>query len=193
MSGDAAKPPAVVELRFADEEPIRSFIDGVSSALGLFSGVDDDELPEAARLAVMELRAACEAVGAPVPTRDGPDADYRGVIVIEWPLPSNAGSPYSSIGGHKVTVADALTGKPINTCLGVTVRADPQSLVTAELTMLAGEDGGPLLEGEPVLDGKEIRTGVFPFFVAEMRVRERAVPSKAGQLPGQPDNRTTEG
>jgi hypothetical protein len=161
---------AAVELRFADEEPIRSFIDGVSSALGLFSGVDPDELPEAARLAVMELRAACEAVGAKAPAREGPDADFRGVVIIEWPAAHGA-SPYSSIAGHRVAVTDALTGKLITTCLGVTVRADPQRLVTADLEMLADENGNPLLEGDPVLDCGEIRTGVFPFAVSEMRVK----------------------
>ncbi len=167
MSDDA---PAVVELRFADEEPIRSFIDGVSSALGLFSGVDPDELPEPARLAVMELRSACETVGASVPAREGPDADFRGVVIIEWPAAHGA-SPYSAIAGHRVAVTDALTGKLIRTCLGVTVRADPQRLVTADLEMLADENGDPLFDGEPVPDGDSFRSGVFPFAVSEMRVK----------------------
>jgi hypothetical protein len=110
--GAVAMTPAVVEFRFADEEPIRSFIEAVASALGLFGGVDFEELPDSARLGVMELRAACEAVGASVPSRMGADSAYRGVI-------------------------------------------------------------DPLLEGEPVQDGDSFRSGVFPFAVSEMRVRER--------------------
>jgi hypothetical protein len=173
LSEDAAKSPAVVELRFADEEPIRSFIDSVSSALGLFSGVDDGELPEAARLAVMELRAACEAVGAAAPARTAPGGPYRGVINIEWPAAHGA-SPYSSMAGRLVSVTDALTGNPIRTCTGIVVRVDMESLITADLTMFATGGGLPLLDGEPVLDGREIRAGVFPFLVSEMRVRPKS-------------------
>lgn len=99
-------------------------------------------------------------------------ASYHGVIVIEWPAAHGA-SPYSSITGRKVEITDALTGKPIRTCMSFAVRADCAALVTADLTMLADENGGPLLEGEPVPDGDGFRTGVFPFFVSEMRVAER--------------------
>jgi hypothetical protein len=94
------------------------------------------------------------------------------VIIIEWPA-AHGPSPYSAIAGRTVEITDALTGKPIRTCTGVTVRADMERLVTADLTMLADEGGLPLLDGDPVLDGKEIRTGVFPFLIAEMRVKDR--------------------
>jgi hypothetical protein len=97
---------------------------------------------------------------------------YRGVIVIEWPPPFGA-SPYSAMTGHKVTVTDALTGKPVRTCLHLVVNADMDAIVTADLTMFADADGEPLLDGEPVPDGDGFRTGVFPFVVAEMRVGQR--------------------
>ena len=102
---------------------------------------------------------------------DRPD-DYRGVIIIEWPAAHGA-SPYSAIAGRMVEITDALTGKPIRTCTGVTVHADMDRLVTADLTMFADEGGLPLFDGEPVRDGDGFRTGVFPFLVSEMRVRER--------------------
>ena len=102
---------------------------------------------------------------------DRPD-DYQGVIIIEWPAAHGA-SPYSAVVGRKIEITDALTGKPIRTCTGVTVRADMERLVTADLTMFATEGGLPLLDGEPVRDGDGFRTGVFPFLVAEMRVKDR--------------------
>lgn len=163
--------PAAIEFKFADEEPIRSFIARVASAAGFFAGIDPDGLPEAGRLGVAELRSACEAVGASVPSREGPYAEYRGVIVIEWPAAYGA-SPYSSMPGRKTEITDALTGKPIRTCTSLTVHADMGGLVTAGLTLFAGEAGEPILDGEPVPDGDGFRTGVFPFLVAEMRVRE---------------------
>jgi hypothetical protein len=61
------------------------------------------------------------------------------------------------------------------------MHADAGGLVTADLTLFTGEDGQPILDlGEAtfVLDDQgEVRTGVFPFLVAEMRVRaSHAVP-----------------
>jgi hypothetical protein len=107
-------------------------------------------------------------------TEDGEDvARYRGVIAIEWPAPARPG-PYGAMAGRKVTVTDLVTGKPIMTCSGadVTVHAAANELVTADLTLFAGADGEPLLDGEPVLDEdrSEWVSGVFPFLVGEMRV-----------------------
>lgn len=165
-----------VELRFADEEPIRTFIASVASAAGFFAGVDVDELPEAARRGVTELRAACEAVAASVPSREVPDAGYRGAIVIEWPKAAPHG--VGAIIGRMVSVYDAFTGgetgpKPITTVSEISLRVSMDEIVTADLTMFADEAGDPILDGQPVLDGDEIRIGVFPFLVAEMRVRDR--------------------
>lgn len=96
--------------------------------------------------------------------------DYRGAIIIEWPPPG----PYAMT-GYAISVFDAATGKPIITVMhnGLTVRTDADGLVTADLTMIAGEDGEPLFGGEPELDAGPYRTATFPFMVSEMRVRER--------------------
>jgi hypothetical protein len=115
-------------------------------------------------------RLAAPAEGAKAETPD--PEPYRGVIVITWPAAHGA-SPYSSMPGYRVEITDALTGKPITTCTGFTVRMDPEALVTAGLTMFADEAGEPILDGMPVpdRDGEQLRTGVFPFLVSEMRVR----------------------
>jgi hypothetical protein len=161
-----------VELRIADKEPLRSFIAAVGSALGLFADLDEQALPEAVRLGVAELRSACGRLGAGIPHREGPDGDYAGVVMIEWP-PATGTGPYAAMIGRAASVFDAVSGKQIKTCAGITVRVNMEELVTADLTLLAGADGEPILQGEPVLDGEGIRTGVFPFLVSEMRVRER--------------------
>ena len=113
--------------------------------------------------------------GLEVLTVPAEGAQYRGVIVIEWPAPYGTG-PYSAMNGWKVTVADAVTGKPIPTCTSITVHVDPGALVTAGLTMFTDAGGEPLLDGDPVRDGDGFRTGVFPFVVSEMRVRSQVVP-----------------
>lgn len=95
---------------------------------------------------------------------------YRGVIVIEWPPPFGA-SPYSAMTGHKVEITDALTGKPVITCLRATIAVDMEAIVTADLTMFADENGEPLFEGMPVMRDGEPLTGTFPFVVVEMKVR----------------------
>lgn len=101
-------------------------------------------------------------------------AQYRGVIIIEWPPPG--GGPYSAMAGWPVVITDAATGKPVRTCsrADITVHVDVNRLVTADLTLFADAAGEPILDGQPVLDGKETRTGVFPFLVAGMKVRDAA-------------------
>ncbi len=113
----------------------------------------------------------CGAHGLEVLTAPAEGAAYRGVIAIEWPPPHGA-SPYSSMAGSRVSVTDALTGKPIMTCTKIIVHVDAEALVTADLIMFADADGGPLLGGEPVPQGDGFVTGAFPFLVGEMRVRQ---------------------
>lgn len=123
-------------------------------------------------MALTRLCPICVAAKSECPCPDDAPPAYRGVVIIEWPAAHGA-SPYSSMTGWKVSVADAVTGKPITTCTRITVHVDPGALVTADLVMLAGADGEPLLDGVPDGDGCQARA--FPFLVTEMRVRNRVI------------------
>ena len=123
------------------------------------------------------LRAPVGASTAPHAAADDwatePGPPYRGVVAIEWPAPAG-GSVYACMLGRGVKISDAVTGKLITTCThaDITVHADANALVTADLTLFADADGEPLLDGTPEVDGEEIRTATFPFLVSEMRVGE---------------------
>jgi hypothetical protein len=106
--------------------------------------------------------------------RDEESPAYYGRVIIEWPAPGR--SPV--LPGWGCSIFDAETGEPIVTVTRLkvpSVTADAQDVITADLTMLADENGMPVLGKVPqfidVEDG-EIPSGTFPFLVAEMRVRQ---------------------
>jgi|SRR5580704_15905 hypothetical protein len=112
---------------------------------------------------------------------DGPR--YYGRVIIEWPAPLRPGR---SLAGWACSIFDAETGKPIVTAEKIAIpamAADAQHLITCELTVMTDGEGAPALfdeeyPGRPgstkvyVDDEGKVRTGTFPFLVAEMRVRQ---------------------
>jgi hypothetical protein len=112
---------------------------------------------------------------------EGPDRQYYGYVIIEWPAPQRKDGTPRPMAAWGCTILDPVTGQPITTVEKITlqrVTADARNAVIADLAMLADPDGNPVMG--PDEDGKhvvwpdengKIRTGVFPFLVAEMRVR----------------------
>jgi hypothetical protein len=96
-------------------------------------------------------------------------AEYRGRVIIEWPPAPGPGAFL----GCLVSLYDADSGKPVTACshADITLHADAAGLVTADLTLFADANGEPILDAGTMVNPMEIRTGVFPFLVAEMRVR----------------------
>ena len=82
--------------------------------------------------------------------------------------------------GWGCSIFDAETGEQIMTATRLkvpSVTVDAQDVITADLTMLADENGMPVLGKVPQfidVKGGEIPSGTFPFLVAEMRVRAQS-------------------
>lgn len=98
---------------------------------------------------------------------------YHGMIRIEWP-PPNPVSPYTALPARLTAITDAITGDPISTVSSIIVHADATGQVTAELTMLADQDGQPLTGS--IATGGGYREGTFTYVVHEMSVRETPAP-----------------
>jgi hypothetical protein len=115
-------------------------------------------------------RELAEAIAESAGT-DEDEPAYYGRVIIEWPAQHRKGHVLAS---HGCAIFDAETGKPIPAVSRAAITADVTGFITCDLTLLADEDGKPVLDRTPQFianrDG-EIRTGVFPFLVAEMRVR----------------------
>lgn len=113
---------------------------------------------------------------------EGPDRQYFGYVIIEWPAPRRSDGIPTLPSAWGCSILDAQTGKPLVTVEKITVQrvtAEAGGFVVADLVACADPDGNPVLF--PGEDGRcpaypddqgRIRTGVFPFIVAEMRVRE---------------------
>lgn len=97
-------------------------------------------------------------------------------LIITWPP---VRTPGATLGGFDIQVHDYDTGEEIltATALRVSANVDGQDMggVIAELTMLVDELGDPIPNGAwSVLNehGVGMRTSVFRYAVAEMRVAE---------------------
>jgi hypothetical protein len=100
--------------------------------------------------------------------------DAAGSVVIEWPASRGDDQP---ILGCMVNIWDYATARRhVTTVTELTVHARADGLIWAELDMLAGADGNPLMDGPPVLvTGSAglpgiVLTGRFAFLVSGMKV-----------------------
>lgn len=113
---------------------------------------------------------------------DEEEPHFYGRVIIEWPAPRNTLLP-----GWGCVITDADSGKMITTVTRLTVRSSPERAIECDMTMFADENGEPVRELEsgprkgtllPVLDDSgSVRTGTFPFLVAEMRVASPPIPA----------------
>ena len=96
---------------------------------------------------------------------------YEGVIALRWRLRPGAGRHTMPLLGALVVITDTQTGADITTAMDVQVHAPADGIVTADLTMLTGEDGKPIGNDGKVCLGDDgtPRTGVFRYMVAEMQ------------------------
>jgi hypothetical protein len=129
----------------------------------------------------MTTEAEVRSDGEESPWPEGPDRQYFGYVIIEWPAPHRKDGIPRVLPAWGCSILDAGTGEPITTVGKITVErvtADVTGFIVADLVMFADPDGAPVLgPGEDGTfpfyqreDGR-VRTGVFPFIVAEMRVR----------------------
>lgn len=110
----------------------------------------------------------------------GQAVQYAGVIVIEWPQPRPL-EESAAIPSWKVTVFDALSGKPITLADKIEIHAPGNGFVTADLTLFTDAAGEPVFGGDRIYpaEGEKVRTGVFTFLVSEMRVASIRAPEAA--------------
>lgn len=169
---------AEAELRFADEEPIRLLLKGISEAAGMLAaltGEERDGLPDAALLGIARLRGAIAEFTGEEPPQKLPEGEpLRYGLVIELPAPRT--SPpmpivFAEVLLHEIDPAGA--ERPLPGVTGLTLRLSPGECMTADVESLVGEDGEPLAAGaEPAERDGEFATAVFRYVVAAARVTD---------------------
>lgn len=169
---------AVVELRFADEEPVRLLLKGISETAGMFAALTDaerDGLPDAALLGIARLRGAiAEFTGEEPPQNLHEGEPLRYGLVIELPAPRT--SPplpivFAEVLLHEIGPPGA--ERPLPGVTGLTLRLSPDECMTADVESLVGEDGEPLAaSAEPVERDGGFATAVFRYAVAAARVTD---------------------
>jgi len=163
-------PEAAVEVKITDTEIFQALASRVADAAEWFGRLGDEEraaLPRAARQGIQALTGA--HAGPPGTGAPG----YWGYVVLEWPGPVKTLTFPRAMAAREVAVYDAADGTPITTVEKIIVRASADGWVIAEMTMLADPEGAPVLNGTTVWPDEHgnIRTGVFRYLVAGMRVR----------------------
>lgn len=153
-------------------KPVKALVSAVSGAAGSLPDGDDEEFrrPEMAGLIAGHLGQDVLASRL---------ADYKGVVIIEWPYGGGERGGTDSRGithlmpAALATVYDAETGRPM-LAAGVTVHISPPGLITADVSVYLGADGEIIYELQELNDLTAPRrvAATFQFLVTEMRVRQ---------------------
>lgn len=169
--------PHVVNLHIADHEPVRSLITGITAAWDHFGPLTAAELgglPEPVQAGIAGLRAALGSfTGDSLPPPLPEDQPCRGPAAIEWAAP--AGGYPAPLCGRLTAFYETGPRHRLIPVTALTIQVRPDSVITADVTAFAGEDGEPLgLAGLPVIRDGAYVTGVFRYEVTEMRIRRPA-------------------
>ena len=102
---------------------------------------------------------------------------HAGSVIITWPALRDDTLPLFS---REMQIHDADTGKPLLTVTGLQIVLGGEAwrgeAIHVDLTMLADDDGQPILGGPDSVnkaydrDSGTVRTGVFRYAVMEMRI-----------------------
>ena len=165
---------AVLGVRLADGEPFSFLVKGAAEAAGMFAALTEaerDALPDAALYGIARLNGAiAEFTGERTPQPVPEDEPVRYGLVIEWPA-SAPGLP-PRIHPRMVSVYElGRDGERQVLPVRMTLRLSPDEIVTADVELLAGEDGEPVgLREMPALRDGEVATVALRYEVAAMRV-----------------------
>lgn len=95
--------------------------------------------------------------------------EFEGRVIITWPRETGG-----LIHCATITFTDADTGETITSAMDVTVRAELDKPLVAEMTMLTGDNDKPLPPGAPVVAAEDgsFRSGTFRWLVAGMSIAD---------------------
>ena len=107
------------------------------------------------------------------------EPEVYGSVIITWPAAAKSPFLGAPLLPWPMMIHDHATGEQMLGVSGLRMAIGGKSwndeIITVDLTELVGDDGKPL-RGERILpvrgDDGRVRTGVFRYYVAEMRIRE---------------------
>ena len=162
---------AVVGITIGDWRQFPALAYGIARALERFGEIGEADmaaLPEAVREGIASLRDGAAKAAGIVPEQP-PGLPHP--VIIEWPKKERG----VALPGWGISITDAETGEPVNTVnkMAVTLLADAEDIIRADLTMFADEDGSPVTSASRAyLKDGEVIMRPFRAIVSEMRVRE---------------------
>lgn len=105
---------------------------------------------------------------ASYPVPDGAP-EFKGTIVIEWPVASPQPGATTVLPAPFTTVRDAEDGKVIP-CAGFTLHAPASGLITADVAVFLDKSGEIICDPDVIWRESDGIPATFPFLVTEMRV-----------------------
>lgn len=105
---------------------------------------------------------------------------FKGSVIIEWSKAGTPGPVQRIMAGRLTTVRDERDGEIIP-CAGVTVHAQADGFITADVAVFLDRDGRIIRDASVIWRDSDGVPATFPFLVAEMRAGR---PPEAALPPG---------